>query len=261
MQLTPANCTPVTDRLKDRVAIVSGGASGIGRATCIRLVAEGARVVVADRDKTSGEETARSLAGNAVFTSLDVTQRESWEQVTQFTLDTFDALDILVNSAGICHKNTVEGTTLTEWQNMLSINVDGTFFGCQAAVGVMKERGGGAIVNLASVSANQGSADLLAYVASKGAVRALTKEVAAYCGTHGYGIRCNSVHPGTINTPMVSAIFDEDDEDVTAWTHSQAIKRLGAPEEIAAVIAFLASDESSFFDGCRVCYRRRQYGR
>ena len=241
-------CTPVPNRLSGRVAIVGGGASGIGRATCARLVAEGAKVVVADINRTGGEETVRELGDNAVFAVLDVARRENWDVVTSVALDTFGGLDILVNCAAICEENTVESATLEDWQRTLSINVDGTFFGCQAAVAVMKEHGG-SIVNISSTSGIKAEPDLFAYDASKGAVRALSKEVAAYCGSRGYAIRCNSLHPGTVDTPMVSRFFDGHDQDASAWYGSQAIKRLAKPEEIAAMIAFLVSDEASFSTG------------
>ena len=249
MSAIPPTCTPVPDRLIDRVAIVSGGASGIGRATCTRLAAEGARVVVADIDQTGGRESAAKLGEKAVFSALDVTRRESWDSVTTLAVETFGGLDILVNCAAICAQGNAESTTLDDWQRTLSINVDGTFFGCQAAVAMMKDRGGGAIVNISSTSGYHGDPDLFAYVASKGAVRALSKEVAAYCGSRGYGIRCNSVHPGVVDTPMVSRFFETSEDDPSAWTDSQAIDRMARPEEIAALIAFLVSDESSFSTG------------
>ena len=248
MTVSPPTCTPVPNRLADRVAIVSGGASGIGRATCVRLVAEGARVVVADIDEAGGEETAGGLGDDAVFAALDVTSRKNWDVITAAALDAFGGLDILVNCAAICEENTVESVTLDDWQRMLAINVDGTFFGCQAAVAVMKERGG-AIVNVSSTSGMKAEPDLFAYDASKGAVRALSKEVAAYCSARGYHIRCNSLHPGTVDTPMVSGFFEGHDQDASAWYGSQAIKRLAKPEEIAALIAFLVSEEASFSTG------------
>ena len=242
-------CTPVVDRLSNRVAIVSGGASGIGAATCRRLVAEGARVVVADINETGGVKVAGELGDTvAVFHWLDVTCRESWQKVVDFAQSRFGGLDILVNCAGICLPNTVESATLEEWHATLAVNVDGTFFGCQSAVAGMKDRGG-AIVNFSSISGLAANADMFAYDASKGAVRSLTKEVAAYCAARGYAIRCNSVHPGTIETPMVSGFFDEHSDDPSSWVAAQAIKRFGTPDEVAAMVAFLVSDESSFSTG------------
>ena len=155
---------------------------------------------------------------------------------------------MLVNCAGICREGTVESMTLEEWRTTLAVNVDGTFFGCQAAVGAMTNAGG-CIVNLSSVSGLAATADLFAYDASKGAVRGLTKEVAVYCATRGYAIRCNSVHPGVIDTPMVSDFFDDPSDDPSSWLAAQAIKRFGTADEVAAMVAFLVSDESSFSTG------------
>lgn len=249
MSSQPAVCTPIVDRLSNRVAIVSGGASGIGAATCERLVAEGASVVIADLNETAGTQVATDL-GEAVaaFHRLDVTRRESWQEVTDFALSRFGGLDILVNCAGICLPNTVENATLEDWHATLAVNVDGTFFGCQSAVAAMKDRGG-AIVNFSSISGLAANADMFAYDASKGAVRGMSKEVATYCCARGYAIRCNSVHPGTIETPMVTGFFDEHSDDPSSWVAAQAIKRFGTPDEVAAMVAFLASDDSSFSTG------------
>ena len=244
-----AVCSAVVDRLSNRIAIVSGGASGIGAATCKRLSAEGARVIIADINETAGANLARELgATRAVFHPLDVTRRDDWQQVADFAQSEFGGLHILVNCAGICRPNTIESTTLEEWHTTLTVNVDGTFFGCQAAVGAMKERGG-AIVNLSSVSGMAASADMIAYDTSKGAVRALTKEVAVYCCTHGYAIRCNSVHPGAIDTPLVCGFFADHEQDPSIWVAAQALKRFGTADEVAAMIAFLVSDDSSFATG------------
>ena len=244
-----AVCTPISDRLSNRVAIVSGGSSGIGLATCRRLAAEGARVVIADINETAGVKVAGEL-GDAVaaFHALDVTRQENWRDVMDVAQRKYGGLDILVNCAGIRRPNTVESATLEEWHATLAVNLDGTFFGCQAAVGAMKERGG-AIVNLSSISGLAGNADLIAYDASKGAVRALTKEVAAYCAARGYAIRCNSIHPGAIDTPQVSRFFDGQSDEPSSWVASHAIKRFGTADEVAAMIAFVASDDSSFSTG------------
>ena len=247
------HCAPVPGRFDGRVAVVSGGASGIGRATCARLVAEGAKVVAADRNQTGGRETVAALGSNAVFELLDVTRRENWDPVIERAISQFGGLDILVNCAGIVIEGTVEDTSFDDWQQTLAVNLDGTFFGCQAAIAAMKARGGGAIVNLSSISGLQGEPEMFAYDASKGAVRAMTKEVAVYCGHRGYNIRCNSVHPGCVDTPMVVGYFDAAGKTEAAkhheWVAGQAIKRMAAPEEIAGLIAFLVSDDASFATG------------
>ena len=251
-ELDPARIRPVEGRLAGRAALVSGGASGIGRATCVRLAAEGARVLVADIDEEGGADVAVGIGEQAFFHALDVTEKSTWRAVTEGARSRFGRLDILVNSAGILAGGSVEDTTLADWRGMLDINVKGTFLGCQAAVAAMKQSGG-AIVNLSSIAGIRGAPDLFAYDASKGAVRALTKEVAVYCASRGYGIRCNSVHPAVVRTPMVRDYFagrpNEGRVTLDDWVGTQAIKRAGEPEEIAALIAFLVSDESSFATG------------
>ena len=249
----PAPIRPVEGRLEGRAALVSGGASGIGQATCRRLAQEGARVVVADIAREAGASLAAEIGEAACFHFLDVTDRCGWQAVVERAVARYGGLDILVNSAGILAGGSVESTSLAEWRRMLDVNVKGTFLGCQAAVAAMKGGNGGAIVNLSSIAGLRGSPDLFAYDSSKGAVRALTKEVAVYCASRGYGIRCNSIHPAAVRTPMVRDYFagrpSGGQVTLQDWVGSQAIQRLGEAEEIAALIAFLVSDESSFATG------------
>ena len=210
-------------------------------------------MVVADIDEEGGAEVAAEIGEQAIFHPLDVTGKDAWRAVTERARSRFGRLDFLVNSAGILAGGTVEDTTLADWRRMLDINVKGTFLGCQAAVAAMKEGSGGAIVNLSSIAGIRGAPDLFAYDASKGAVRALTKEVAVYCASRRYRIRCNSVHPAAVRTPMIRDYFagrpNEGRVTLDDWVGTQAIRRAGEPEEIAALIAFLVSDESSFATG------------
>lgn len=244
-------CTPVPGRLEGKTAVVSGGASGIGLATCARFIKEGARVIVADLDAERGRRAVADLGDRAIFVHLDVTEFESWQQAVKLAVKSFSKLDILVNSAGIVRKGTIEDTSLEAWNQTLRVNVDGTFLGCQAALSAMKGSGG-AIVNISSTAGMVANSDLVAYDASKGAVRAMTKEIAAYCAAENLRIRCNSVHPGTVDTPMVSGFFADTgvgDRGLEAWIAPHVIKRPATADEVAALVAFLASDDASFATG------------
>ena len=238
-------------RLAGKAALVTGGASGIGLATARRFVAEGARVAITDRDEELGAEAARGIGPEAFFVRHDVTREDDWAAAMHECVSRLGAVDILVNSAGIFRFGTVEHTTLEEWRQTIAVNLDGTFLGCREAVRTMRERGG-AIVNLSSVSGLVGDPDNAAYDASKGGVRLLTKSVALYCARQGYGIRCNSVHPGGIDTPMVRSYFSARPDPAAEereWLRHSAIGRLGRPEEIASLILYLASDEAGFVTG------------
>jgi NAD(P)-dependent dehydrogenase (short-subunit alcohol dehydrogenase family) len=239
-------------RLAGKVALVTGGASGIGRAVAQLFSAEGARVVITDLDVEGAQRTAAQLCGASAVVQHDVTSKSEWRAVVETTMHDYGRLDILVNCAGILMHGTIEDTTLAHWRRVLSVNLDGTFLGCQAVVSAMRADGGGAIVNISSVSGLRGDENLLAYDASKGAVRALTKEVAMYLCKRGDNVRCNSVHPGVIDTPMVSNFFESFDEPESvrdAWLASQPTGEMGKPEDVAAMVLFLASDDAAFVTG------------
>jgi 3(or 17)beta-hydroxysteroid dehydrogenase len=236
-------------RLAGKVAIVTGGASGIGLATWRRFLAEGARVIVADRDPSIEAEIA-AAGPNGAFAGLDVRDPASWAAVVETSNRRFGRLDILVNCAGILREGTVEGTTLAGWREVIEVNLTGTFFGCQAVASLMRAGGGGSIVNLSSVSGLRGDVGLLAYDASKGGVAALTRDVALYFARRGEAIRCNSVHPNVVATNMVTGFFKTAKlQKLEQWMESQPSGRMIEPEEIAAGILFLASDESRYVNG------------
>ena len=239
-------------RLEGKTALVTGAASGIGLQTSIRLAEEGARVMMTDINLEEGLQQAEKLGSNAAFLKLDITEEEEWISVLDETVKRFDRLDILVNSAGMVLIADVEQITLEDWRKVHAVNLDGTFLGCKHGVRVMKEFGAGSIINLSSVSGMIGGFNLAAYNSSKGAVRMLTKSVALHCARAGYGIRCNSIHPTFIETPMLeSMIRDSPDPEKARQTlvRQVPLRRIGKPDDVANMIVYLASDESTFVTG------------
>jgi len=239
-------------RIEGKTALVTGAASGIGLQTSIRLAEEGARVMMTDINLEEGRHQAEKLGANATFLKLDITEEEEWISVLDETVKRFDRLDILVNSAGMVLIADVEQITLEDWRKVHAVNLDGTFLGCKHGVRVMKEFGAGSIINLSSVSGMIGGFNLAAYNSSKGAVRMLTKSVALHCARAGYGIRCNSIHPTFIETPMLeSMIRDSPDPEKARQTlvRQVPLRRIGKPDDVANMIVYLASEESTFVTG------------
>ena len=239
-------------RLEGKTALVTGAASGIGLQTSMRLAEEGARVMMTDINLEEGLQQAEKLGANATFLKLDITEEEEWISVLDETVKRFDRLDILVNSAGMVLIADVEQITLEDWRKVHAVNLDGTFLGCKHGVRIMKEFGAGSIINLSSVSGMIGGFNLAAYNSSKGAVRMLTKSVALHCARAGYGIRCNSIHPTFIETPMLeSMIRDSPDPEKARQTlvRQVPLRRIGKPDDVANMIVYLASDESTFVTG------------
>lgn len=242
-------------RVDGKVALVTGGASGIGFATARLLADEGAEVVLADRDTSRCSAAIAALGKRAHPFQLDVTRDDEWIAVTDAAVAQFGRIDILINCAGVALLKDIEATTLDEWRALMAVNLDGTFLGCKHAIRVMKDRGGGAIVNLSSVAGLIGSGNLAAYCASKGGVRLLTKSVALHCARRGYNIRCNSVHPSFVETPMLAAMIaaSRDPQKMkTSFTQAAPLGRLAQPIEVARSILFLASDDSAFTTGAEL---------
>ena len=235
-------------RLAGKVALITGAASGIGRATAALFQGEGAKVAATDRN----EAGLKTLGADADLTLVqDVTDEARWRAVVDEVLAAFGRLDILVNSAGVAVLGNIETTTLADWRKVHAVNADGVFLGCREAVRAMKA-GGGSIVNLSSVAGIIGDASSLAYCASKGAVRLMTKSAALHCARAGYKIRVNSVHPSFAETPMVleGIARAKDPERIRAGLERAApMRRMGTADEVANTILFLASDESSFTTG------------
>ncbi len=241
-------------RLEGKIAIITGGASGIGRASAKRFVEEGARVVVTDRNDVDGPKVAEALGEPHLFRLLDVTDEKAWASVVDETVNLFGRLDVLVNGAGTGVLSDIEHTTLEQWRFVNAVNSEGVFLGCRAAIGAMKAHGG-SIINVSSVAGLVGDPNMAAYCASKGAVRMLTKSVALHAARRGYAIRCNSVHPSFIDTAMVGAMIDmaqDRDKARKMLENAAPLGRMGQPEEVAHLLVYLASDESKFVTGAEL---------
>lgn len=240
-------------RVHGKVALVTGAASGLGKAAARSLAREGATVILTDRDP-GGAAVAADLGPPHRFEVLDVTDEARWAEVIAGVVAAHGRLDALVNSAGLGLWGDVEHTTLADFRLMYRVNVEGTFLGCRAAVGAMKAHGG-AIINLSSVAGLIGVPDLAGYCASKGAVRLLTKSVALHCAKQGYRIRCNSLHPSFIDTPMVDAMAAALGDPAAAKAQlgrAAPLGRLGHVDDVTAAILYLASDEGAFVTGAEL---------
>ena len=234
--------------LEGKVALVSGASRGVGEATARRLAADGARVVLGDVTDEPGGQVAASIGAAARYEHLDVTAEGDWARVCDGIRSTEGRLDVLVNNAGILRFGSLLGTTPETFLEVVRVNELGPFLGMRAAAPLLIEAGGGSIVNVSSTQGIEGYAGLVAYVASKFAVRGMTKAVALELARH--RVRVNSVHPGGIETPMLEEAFARLGRGAPTEARAQnPMGRLARPEEVAALIAFLASDDASFSTG------------
>jgi NAD(P)-dependent dehydrogenase (short-subunit alcohol dehydrogenase family) len=243
-------------RLAGKVALISGGASGIGAAAARAFVTAGAKVAIGDIQTEKGASLAADLLGSAIFVRLDVTDEGSWRDAAAAAEAEFGPLTTVVNSAGISIPASIEDETLEGFHRTLAINLDGTFLGCKVAVEMLKAGRGGAIVNIASTLGARSGAIFPAYSASKGGVRLLTRSVALHCAAQGYDIRVNAVLPGAIHTEMVEGYIAAGEAAgatresvIEGFASVHPMKRLGQPQEAAAAIVFLASDEAGYITG------------
>jgi NAD(P)-dependent dehydrogenase (short-subunit alcohol dehydrogenase family) len=238
--------------LTNKTFIISGGVSGIGAATARIAHGRGANLVLTDLNEGAGAAIVKELGERAVFLRHDVTKESEWITVVAETKKRFGRLDGILNSAGVGRVASVEDCTLEEFRFVNAVNATGTFLGCKHGVLAMKETGGGSLVNISSVLGLRGMNGAPAYCASKGSVRLLSKSVAMHCAAMRYNIRCNSVHPGWIETPMVTPRIQQSADPAETRARMEKmhpIGRLGRPEEIGALCVFLLSDEASLLTG------------
>ena len=242
-------------RLLGKQAVVTGAARGIGRAVAEAFAAEGARVLLADIDADAGRVAADALG--QPFRRLDVASEADWAALAE----AHPAIDVLVNNAGVtgfedgAGPHDPEHASLADWRAVHAVNLDGTFLGCRYAIGAMRERGAGSIVNVSSRSGMVGVPGAAAYASSKAAIRNHTKTVALWCASQGLGIRANSVHPAAILTPMWEPMLGEGPDRearMAALVADTPMRRFGTPEDVAAVCVMLASDEAAYMTGAEV---------
>ncbi len=241
------------DRLKDKHALITGAAQGIGLAVARAFIEEGATVLLTDINDDLGREQAAALGPRAAYQHLDVTSEDDWRRV----VSAIDALDVLVNNAGITgfdlgpEAHDPEHASLDAWNRVHATNLTGVFLGCRQAIAAMRQRARGSIINIASRSAIVGVPRAAAYASSKAAVRNHTKSVALYCAEERLGIRCNAILPAAVLTPMWDPMLAGPDRDaaIDAITRDIPLRRFATPEEVARLALFLASDESSYCTG------------
>ena len=242
-------------KLKDRVAIVTGGAKGIGWGIVKVLIQEGAKVVVVDWDEETGKATAekmRKAGGEALFVNCDVSNEEQVASMVQTTLEKYGKIDILVNNAGVGVYKTLLDTSSEDWDHCLGVNLKGQFLCSKYTIPHMQAIGKGSIINISSVHSFQTVNGVAPYAASKGGITALTRNMAI---DYGPTIRINSIAPGWVLTPLIQSIFDSYDdpaEQQAMVEKRQVMKRIGRPEDIGHAVAFLVSDEASFITGTQL---------
>jgi 3(or 17)beta-hydroxysteroid dehydrogenase len=242
------------DRLAGKTALITGAASGIGLAIAEAFAAEGAFVVISDINVEKGKEAAASLGANGRFLPHDVTDEAQWAEVMAAIVSERGGLDVLVNNAGITgteggHPHDPEHASLEDWRKVMAINLDSVFMGCKHAIQTMRAAGKcGSIINMSSRSGLVGVPKTAAYAASKAAIRNHSKSVALYCAGENLGIRCNSLYPASIRTPMWDAMIDSADDE-KRMLDNMPLHRFGRPDEVAAVAILLASDEATYITG------------
>lgn len=246
-------------RLKDKIALVTGGAKGIGAAVARVFAAEGAHVIISDIDEKNGVAVASGIGSAATFVLHDVASESSWDAIITKIRQDFGRLDVLVNNAGIIGlegfgPQDPEHASLESWRAIHHVNLDSVFLGCKHAIALMKAHGG-SIINLSSRSGMVGVPTAAAYASSKAAIRNHTKTVALWCAGQGYKIRCNSIHPATIRTPLWDVMLGEGEQRDAAIAKLSAgipLGRMGDPADVAYAALYLASEESAYVTGAEL---------
>jgi NAD(P)-dependent dehydrogenase (short-subunit alcohol dehydrogenase family) len=241
-----------TQRLAGKVAIVTGGASGIGAATVRRFRAEGAEVLLCDLDTENGERVA--LESGATFHTHDVTSEQDWQKAIDTTLSRHGRLDVVVNNAGIVSHQDIAATTLDSWHRVIAVNLTGSMLGCRFGIEVMRNNPGGAkgsLVNVGSTTSFLGLANDLVYTTTKSGIVGLTRSVATWCALNGLDIRCNSLHPGATRTEILRKVFAETPGIEAKVNAMSPTGRMAEPDEIASLALYLASDDSSYSTGAQ----------
>lgn len=237
-------------RLQEKTAIITGGANGIGKETVQKFLEQGANVVFTDISEANGQKTLAEMKnkfGNVLFIKHDVQNEEDWKNVVEQAIEKFGRVDVLFNNAGLYSTNAVVDYSVEEWNRVMGVNVTGVFLGMKHVVPVMREQKNGSIINASSLAGIKASANHTLYGASKGAVRMMSKDLAIEVA--GDSIRVNSIHPGVISTTMGDAVAAGINVETEQIANGIPLKRLGTPEDIANLVVFLASDESTFITG------------
>ena len=243
----------MTGRLENKVAIITGAAMGLGAADAELFASEGAKVVLTDIAEKEGQELADKL--NGTFFHHDVTDEDRWIEIINETEKKYGRIDVLVNNAGIVKPGDPENQTTEEYKFTMSVHMDSTFFGCKYVIPVMAKNGGGSIVNMCSIASVQGESYVAAYCAAKGAIEAYSRAVAVHCGLAKNGVRCNTIHPSGIATPMVAsvpALMAEKFGNTGVRDAPVESNKVGEPMDIAHAALYLASDESKFVNGAQL---------
>jgi NAD(P)-dependent dehydrogenase (short-subunit alcohol dehydrogenase family) len=239
----------MSNRLNNKVAFISGAGNGMGAQEAITLSREGAKVILADKDFVAVQTIANKISrdgGKAIAVDLDVTDESNWIESINLAINSYSNIDILVNNAGIYNRKTVENTSLQEFNEIIQVNLTGTFLGAKHIIPVMRARGGGSIINISSTAGLVGSSTGGAYGSSKGAIKLITKYIAVQ---HAHeGIRANSLHPGPIDTNMIAAHISTP-KGLKSSVDKIPLGRIGSVEDVAMAVVFLASNESSFMTG------------